>query len=185
VCAQPTRRSRLGPWYEETRKFSKTARPVRAPSIHVTGLAKTRNGKVVLLDDVEVYYIEYTVYEPASPSCDPAFYDAEKDEWIFDEGSTYVIRLRLTASKAEFDFINGSGRALSAGYGFPGSGLQPGAVEQVLGDGCSDGVCGPVPGTKTTTPCDPNAGGSSSSGSTTVPMSYSEITSFSPLEVAL
>ena len=53
------------------------------------------------MEGVEVYYVEYTIYEPGDQSCDDAWYDPDTEEWIFDAGSTYTIRLRLTVRDGE------------------------------------------------------------------------------------
>src|SRR5690606_39991746 len=74
----------------ETRKFSKRARPIRPPMIRVTGLV---DGEEIL--DNEVFYISYTVYEPASATCNPKWYDENTDEWTADPGATYEVTFRL------------------------------------------------------------------------------------------
>lgn len=174
--------------YEEKRVFSKAARPIRAPKIKVTGLVDTKGtpnpDDDIVVEDVEVYYIEYVVYEPGDRSCDQRWYDPKEEEWVFDEGSTYTIRLRLTVKDGDgYDFINGSGKDFTDGYGITGSGLSAGAVEQRLDGNCADGVCGPSAGTDDQTACDPNSTNPPASDAWAVGLSHQEVDGFSPLEI--
>jgi hypothetical protein len=177
-----------GPTYTETRKFSRRARPVRAPKISVTGLAQGSGDTLQAIPGYEVYYIEYTIYEPSLGTCDAAWHDASSDQWIADEGSTYVIRMRLIVpDEGPFDFINGSGKNLGARvgdtWGFNSDGLQMAAPEQVRAGECADGICGPQPTAQKQRPCDPNENQAASTGTASVSMGYRELSHFSPVEL--
>jgi len=168
----------------ETRAFSKLARPARAPRIFVTGVADSSSGQPVVIENLEVYNITYTVYEPGSGECSVEFYDAANDTWYFDQGSTYEITFRLVAnSSSGFNFTSG---AAPPGVDF-GGGFTPGltlaAVDQVTNEDCPGGNCGIVAGTGGAVPCDNNAevpaGGTSGFA---VATSTSQIVGFTPVE---
>jgi hypothetical protein len=168
----------------ETRAFSKTARPARAPRIFVTGVADSSGGQPVVIEGVEVYNITYTIYEPGSGECSIEFYDAANDQWYFDQGSTYEITFRLVAdSNSGFNFIAG---ATPAGVDF-GGGFTPGltlaSVDQITNSDCPGGNCGIVAGSGGTTPCDNNVevppGGSSGFA---VATNTSQVVGFTPVE---
>lgn len=163
----------------EVRPFSKRARPIRAPRIEVTGLVD--NGSIV--EGVEVYYVTFTIYEPGEPSCDPRWYDDDANEWIYDQGSTYELNFRLDTQDGDpFDFINGAGGTIDAdGLFGAGSGLVMAAPEQ--NNDCGNGRCGAVVGTKSTSPCDPNQPPVTTVQAQTIPIGYSELEGFSPVEV--
>jgi hypothetical protein len=175
------------PIYTETRSFSKAARPIRAPSIRVTGLVEQVGNSLEVVEGVELYYIEYKIYEPGDKSCDQAWYDEANEEWVYDQGATYTVRLRLTVRDGEaFDFKNGASVDPSDVHGITGAGLQLGDVEQDLGGDCADGVCGPGAGTGgPKVPCDPNADASPGGGQRSIAMSTQDLEGFTPLEVAL
>ncbi len=172
----------------ETRKFSRGTRPIRAPRIFVTGLVDGTNpNDPEVVEGVEVYYIEYTVYEPGSGLCDPTFYDAANQTWHYDKGASYVLRFRLTADAGDgFNLNQGSDQA--GGYDLGGANASAGlvleAVEQIAGDACPDGNCGATPGAASGMPCDnnqPGAGGGVPQGYA-VPLRTSQISGFSPVE---
>lgn len=182
-----------GPVLSDTRNFSRAARPVRAPRVFITGLRRDADGNpattgdVEAVDDVEVYYISFTVYEPGSGECNEDFYDAATDTWHFDEGSTYEITFRLTADTVSgFDFITGSG---SSDVGF-----QAGLVLDDPGDPrvgvrqltdrtpCEDGNCGPAPGAPAALPCDNNTTPEPVAGSFSLIASHNELAGFTPVE---
>jgi hypothetical protein len=166
----------------DVRKFSRHARPISAPRIRVSGVMQ--NSKVA----AELYYITYVVYEPGENACDPRWYDANQDKWVFDYGSTYEVTFRVDAKFGNngFDFLNGSGLDLSnAGDGFTGNGLQGGKVAQVMEGDCADGSCGPQSPAPKNKPCDPNTYGVPPIPGQTIPMGWAELDGFSPLEVPL
>jgi hypothetical protein len=164
----------------ETREFSQTARPMRSPLIRVTGLA---NGEDVV-DDVEIFYITYTVYEPGGQTCDPKWYDEDAAEWIIDPGATYEISFRLVVSGDEsFDFTNPYNLPGDFGDGFgQGGALSGPTVEQVL---CEGENCGAVLKAGGNSPCDPNQENTSTNLVTSIAVGYSELTGFTPLEIEL
>ncbi len=183
-----------GPELSETRRFSRAARPVRAPRVLITGLRRdmdgdpTTTGDVEAVDDVEVYYVSFTVYEPGSGECDDDFYDAATDTWHFDQGATFEITFRLTADTVSgFDFINGSG---SSAVGFaPGLVYEDPAdprvgVRQLTEQSrCADGNCGLSPGAPRTPPCDNNGNPPVvTMGAFATPVTYNELSGFTPVE---
>jgi hypothetical protein len=159
---------------EETREFSKAARPLRSPLIKVTGAA---NGEDIL--DVEVFYVTFTVYEPGEQTCDPRWFNEDTDQWEYDYGDTYEITFRLAVEDGQpFNFLtNYALQDYGDGFG-PGGKLSGPVVEQI-----GMGMVQKAPGTS---PCNPNTGAAGlHSGPTAVPLSYSELQGFSPLEVDL
>jgi hypothetical protein len=163
----------------QTRKFSKKARPIRAPMIRVTGLA---DGTQQL--DAEVFYVTYTIYEPGSSVCNPKWYDEDTGKWIADPGATYEITFRVVISGAEpFDFNNGYTLPGDYGDGFGTGGKLSGpVVEQVLCDGEN---CGAKLNAPKTSPCDPNVNAPTLSGAISVQTGWSELDGFAPLETEL
>jgi hypothetical protein len=173
--------------FVETRNFSRSTRPVRAPRILVTGVADAANPDQVI-EGIEVYYATYTVFEPGSFECDPRFYDPVNEEWHPDLGSTYEITLRVTADAATgFNFTTGS-QSPDAAFA---AGFQPGltfeSVQQVNDDDCPGGNCGAVPdGTGTPVPCDNNANGAGGGAGTptgfALATNQAQISGFTPVE---
>jgi len=163
----------------ETRKFSKRARPIRPPMIRVTGLA---NGTEIL--DAEVFYINYTIYEPGGLGCSQNWYDEEKGEWIADPGATYEISFRLVMAGGDpFDFTNGYALPGDFGDGFGSSGgLSGPKVEQVV---CEGSNCGAVLKAPKFSPCDPNVDAPTIGGAISVQTGWAELEGFAPLEVSL
>lgn len=164
--------------------FSKKARPISAPQIRVTAIVnEAGNANAEIL--AEVYYITFTVYEPAEQTCDPKWYDDVAKEWVFDAGSTYEITMRLDVDPdGTFDF-NGTGVDLSGlgdGLG-SGNGLVVSDGEQIRDGDCADGNCGPQGGKPKSRPCDPNDYGNPQLGSQSIPMGWAELDGFSPLEI--
>ncbi|HWB75762.1 MAG TPA: type IV pilin biogenesis protein [Nannocystaceae bacterium] len=168
----------------DTRAFSKRARPIRAPRIFVTGVADQSGPTDVVIEGIEVYYIEYTIYEPSSGECDPNYYDAANQEWHFDHGSTYTITFRLTADlSAGFNFTTGTtSTAADFGGGFT-PGLVLDSVTQNQVPSCPSGDCGPSFETASTAPCDNNTP-APSPGSTgfAVPTTSLQVAGFTPVE---
>jgi hypothetical protein len=168
----------------ETRAFSKLARPIRAPRIYVTGVADSTSGTAVVVEDLEVYNITYTVYEPGSGECNQAFYDSANNTWHFDQGSTYEITFRLVANAASgFNFTAGaSPPGVDFGGGFTPA-LTLASVSQLTTEGCTGGACGMVPGGGSAVPCDNNSA-SPTAGVTgfAVPTSTAQIAGFTPVE---
>ena len=161
---------------DETRNFSKTARPLRAPMIRVTGVAGE--------DAVEVFYITWTVYEPGSASCDARWRDQDTGEWIPDPGATYEITMRLVVGDdGVFDFNNDYTLPDIYGDGFgSGGALSDAVVEQQL---CEGANCGAVLQAPKTSPCDPNENPPQLSGAISVQTGWAEVEGFTPLEIDL
>lgn len=172
------------PIVETNEFFSKRARPIAAPRITVTGLIDGSTGDV--RPGIEVYYIEYSIFEPGLDSCDSRLYNKSEKKRYQDPGSSYTVRLRVLADDENgFDLKDGAksvGNLLGAdGYGFTKSGLQIGKVEQIIDD-CENGGCGPKLAAKKFRPCIPeNKLGKTSSGSS-VGMGYKLLENFSPIE---
>jgi hypothetical protein len=179
---------------QETRNFSRGTRPLRAPRIFVTGVVDestvdTENPTV--LEGVEVYNLQFTVYEPPTAVCDPSFYDDTDDQWHEDPGSTFLLTYRLTANVANgFDLINGAGAGGGAGGSGAGfgagfaTGLTLASVEQIGSGECESGGCGPQLANPASAPCDNNAtssGGSSGAGAA-LAVTHTELTAFTPVE---
>ncbi|KIG13947.1 hypothetical protein DB30_07363 [Enhygromyxa salina] len=164
---------------DETRNFSKAARPIRAPMVRVTGLA---NGTQQL--DAEVYYISYTIYEPGSGSCDSRWFDEEAGEWVADPGATYEISFRLVvAGGSPFDFMGGYQLPEDFNDGFGTSGnLTAPIVEQAI---CEGDNCGAVLRAPKTSPCDPNVDAPPIGGAISVQTGWAELEGFSPLETII
>lgn len=148
-----------------TQNFASDTRPIRAPRIYVTGAVDPDSIgpglSPVIQDGVEVYYIEFTVYEPPSSSCDTDWYDASSGEWHQDPGQTYVIRFRVTnAAGTPFNLGTGGGASdlagIDFGAGFGDTGLVLDEVEQIGGSDCPNGDCGANPTAPTSPPCDNN-----------------------------
>ena len=172
----------------ETRTFSRRTRPLRAPRILVTGVVEPGQApeENTIIDDVEVYYVEFTVYEPPSEVCNPAFYDSATDTYHRDAGSSYVITFRLTADLQNgFNFQTGTqNENVDFGGGFT-RGLTLASVEQIAGSSCPSGNCGPqgAMGGAGATPCTPQTPlASANSGAYAVPVRNSQIQAFSPIE---
>ena len=167
-----------------TRVFSKGTRPIRPPQIRVTGLVD-EDGDVV--EGVEVLYMTFTVYELGDQSCDEHWYDPEEKAWQIDPGSTYEIKFRLTVTD-EFDFTAGATVSGDYGDGFgeAGGGLAGPIVGQVTDGDCEGGLCGPYLGVSANRPCDPDdTEGTGAGDPTTIPLGWSELDGFSPLELEL
>ena len=165
---------------EQTRVFSKRARPIRAPMIRVTGVA---DGETQL--DAEVYYVTYTIYEPGDTLCDPRWFDEDTNEWVYDSGATYEITFRLAIDGDQgFDLQSNYVLPGDPGDGFGTSGaLSQPRVNQL--DTCADGNCGASLVAPKTSPCDPNSDAPAAAGAVSISTGYSELDGFSPLEVEL
>ena len=164
---------------EETRSFSKAARPLRAPMLRVTGLA---DGSQQL--DAEVYYISYTIYEPGSSTCDSRWFDEDAGEWVADPGATYEITFRLVVGGSDpFDFTSGYELPgdYGDGYGTTG-GLSAPIVKQAI---CEGDNCGAVLESPKNSPCDPNVDAPPIGGAISVQTGWAELEGFSPLETIL
>lgn len=150
--------------FEETATFARGTRPIRAPRIFVTGVvdeATVDDPNPEVIDGVEVYNIQFTVYEPPSAICNEVFYDEDEEQWHEDPGSTFVITYRLTANVGNgFDLVNGAGAGGASGADFGGSfstGLTLDSVEQIGTGECANGGCGPQMSNPGSAPCDNNA----------------------------
>ena len=169
----------------EVRNFSRQTRPLRAPRIVVTGVADDSGGEPVIFDDLEVYFVEFTVYEPPDEICAPEFEDTTNNVWYQDFGSTYTVRFRLTAdSTGGFNFQTGtSDGGVDFGTGF-NRGLQLDAVEQI-NNATGDGNTGPVASMQGASPCRNEGGtdvGPSGTSSFSVPVRTNVVSGFSPIE---
>jgi len=171
--------------YTETGYFTNKARPTRAPRIKTTGMVSNCDAfgnNCTTVPNIEVYTIEYTIYEPGSSTCDTKWYDSLTGTWYYDEGSTYVITYRMTAMDGQgFDLINGAG----TGHTLPGgggSGLALLSVQQMIGGDCSDGICGPQTGTPHNLPCSPTQATSGSAEPYSISITSTEIDGFRRLE---
>jgi hypothetical protein len=177
---------------EEEKFFSKRARPVKAPLIRVSRLFNSTGlGQDPSVEDqvgaavsgLEVYYIEFTVYEPGNDICDPLFFDEDNSEWHADQGSTYKITMRLLATDSSgFDLMGAPGVPDFGDGQFSGAGLDGPFVEQVLDGNCVDGNCGPAQGTPSVAPCDPNTDPNFMSTLASRSVGYSELRGFNPYE---
>lgn len=173
-----------------TRNFSPQTRPLRAPRIFVTGVVDEdtvgEGLSPVLLDGVEVFYIEFTVYEPPSAECDSDWYDNASGQWYQDPGQTYVVTFRLTnTSGTPFDLAAGASDNTDIDFGgsFGGTGLVLDSVTQLGGSDCQDGDCGANPTPPGPTPCDNNDTPSTSNTSAfSLTVRQSELSGFTPVE---
>ncbi|MEM6992605.1 MAG: hypothetical protein AAF721_18980 [Myxococcota bacterium] len=175
---------------ERTANFSPQTRPIRAPRIFVTGVVdedSVGDGlSPILLDGVEVYFIEFTLYEPPSAECDSDWYDSATGQWYQDPGQTYTVTFRLTNSAATpFNLADGADDDPNVDFGgsFGSSGLVLDSVTQLGGTDCQGGDCGADPVPQGTTPCDNN---DTTTTSTTTAFSLtayqSELQGFTPVE---
>ncbi|MBL4684779.1 MAG: type IV pilin biogenesis protein, partial [Nannocystaceae bacterium] len=173
-----------------TANFSPETRPIRAPRIFVTGVVdedSVGDGlSPILLDGIEVYYIEFTVYEPPAAECDSDWHDPGTGQWYQDPGQTYTLTFRLTnTATTPFNLADGASDSTNVDFGgsFGGSGLVLDRVTQLGGTDCQDGDCGANPLPQGNAPCDNN---SESPGSTTTAFSLSayqsELQGFTPVE---
>jgi hypothetical protein len=177
------------PTYTEAGTFGRGTRPIRSPRIEVTGVvdrASTSGGGVAqVISGVEVYTITYTLYEPPSGKCDVRFLDSAKNIWYADEGSTYEVKLRVTAvAGSGFDFSKGAGTDVAkfqSGFS-PGLVLQ--SVTQTTTGGCTDGNCGPNLDPPSMKPCDNNTEGPSGGGQQGFAITQTgfELAGFNPVE---
>lgn len=183
--------------FEETREFYKNARVIRAPRISVTGTLDYKGGTSDpdFNHDIEVVTVTYTVYEPGDEGCSEKWKndndtpsDDSDDYWEYDWGSTYEVSFRLTVKDSVgFDFQGGAGGSLFddstfGDEGHTGAGLIGPAVTQLDSGACDGGVCGPQLTTPANMPCDPPATGTSAGGVISVPIAWSEVSGFNPVE---
>ncbi len=164
---------------DQTRPFSKRARPIRAPMIRVTGVA---DGTEQV--DAEVYYVTYTIYEPGDAACDPRWYDQDAGEWVYDAGATYEIMFRLVIGDQPFDFQTSYVLPSDPNDGFGINGaLGAAQVRQI--EACAGGNCGAKLTAPKSSPCDPNTDSPPVGGVVSVSTEYSEFEGFTPLELDL
>lgn len=173
--------------FTETRTFSKSARPIRSPRIYVTGVVDDGGGTPTVIDNVEVYYVTYYIYEPGSGECDPRFYQASENRWHPDRGSTYEITFRITADTTNgFEFNSGaSGGGSLADFetGFD-TGLTLVSVDQELGGECESGNCGATVAPEEFVPCGDNDDEEDATppSSYVIPMRSKTLDAFTPVE---
>ncbi|MGB1700101.1 MAG: hypothetical protein ACPHRO_09120, partial [Nannocystaceae bacterium] len=178
---------------EESQLFSKRVRPIRAPRISVSGLNKltgctdladptTCTGSV-LEAGVEIYTIEFTVYESGVNNCEEGWYDPVNEVWYYDEGASYVITYTLGVTDEDGFDLSGGG----FGYlgGDPTGELGFVGVTQNLDGDCADGSCGPNPGVPSNPPCDPNTDLPPPDVTYTIPLTTSEIEGFTRVQQAV
>lgn len=180
--------------YEDTRTFARGTRPIRAPRIFVTGVvdqATIDTANPTVIEGVEVYNIQFTVYEPPAAICDETFYDEDEEQWHEDPGSTFLITYRLTANVASgFDLIDGAGGGGGGGGGPAdfGAGFSTGltlaSVEQIGSGECANGGCGPQMSNPATAPCDNNVDPppSASGSGAALAATHTELSAFTPIE---
>jgi hypothetical protein len=173
----------------ETDIFSKRTRPIRAPRIAVTGLNRltgcadlddptTCTGSV-LESGVEIYTIEFTVFESGTNACEPGWYDPVEEIWYFDQGASYKLSYSLAVQDASgFDLMAGT----SMSYLDNSGALTFLGVQQNLDGGCADGNCGPVPGVSSNPPCDPNDLAPPADVTYTIPLTTSEVEGFTRVQ---
>jgi hypothetical protein len=163
---------------EETRSFSKSARPLRAPMVRVTGLS---------YDDElvgEVFYVSFTIYEPGISSCDSRWFNDETGEWEADPGATYDVTFRLVVADGQAFNFN-SGYVLAEDYG-DGYGTNGGLSQPVVTQAdCQGENCGALLEAPKTTPCDPNIDAPAIGGAISIQTGWTEIEGYSPLEIPL
>ncbi|MCA9700755.1 MAG: type IV pilin biogenesis protein, partial [Myxococcales bacterium] len=167
---------------DQTRVFSKKARPLRPPMIRVTGVADGTEK----VPEAEVYYVTYTIYEPGDGTCDSRWYDEDAQEWIPDLGATYEITFRLVLGDGSdpFNFQNGFTLPGDYGDGFGTGGALQGPLVSQVSD-CDDGNCGAALRAPKYSPCDPNVNAPPVNGMTSIQTGASELTGFTPLEIPL
>jgi hypothetical protein len=164
---------------EETREFSKRARPIRAPRIIVTAVADPETPET-LQENLEAYYITFTIYEPGEQTCDEKWKDPDTDEWVYDAGSTYEITFRVVVKDTEGGINFQNALALGGTLGSGSLGLV--SVEQIRDGDCADGNCGPALGAPGNKPCDPNKYGNLGGQPYSIQTGWSELDGFSPFE---
>jgi hypothetical protein len=165
---------------DQTRVFSKRARPLRAPQIYVTGVA---DGTQQV--DASVYYISYMIYEPGDTVCDPRWFDEDTNEWVYDSGTTYEIIFRLALGDDQgFDFQTDYSLPSDPNDGFGSSGALGAPIVRQL-DSCANGNCGPTLEARKISPCDPNGDPTTVGGAISIQTGYGELNGFSPLEIPL
>jgi hypothetical protein len=176
------------PQQQESGKFSRGTRPIRAPRIEVTGVIEAEGqggADPQVIDGVEVYSVTYTLYEPPTNACDERFHDDTTGVWYTDEGATYEVTLRLTAVAGQgFDFTEGAADGPATFPGGTSTGLVLESVTQVADGACADGNCGPRVAAPSMRPCD-NTGGGSSVAETrgfAVAVDSRVLSGFSPVE---
>ena len=141
----------------------------------------------LIVEDVEVFYVTYYIFEPGSGECDPRFYDSANRTWHPDRGSTYQLTFRLTADRTTgFEFNNGAsggGALADFGAGFD-TGLQLVSVEQEGSGSCDDGNCGATVTPEAFVPCDNNAGDEDPApiNSFAIPTGTKTLDAFTPVE---
>lgn len=180
---------------EETRTFARGTRPIRAPRIFVTGVVDETtvdDPNPTVIEGVEVYNIQFTVYEPPAAICDEDWYDTDEDQWHEDPGSTFLLTYRLTSNVSSgFDLITGAGGGgggggaggADFGGGFA-TGLTLASVEQIGTGECANGGCGPQMSNTASAPCDNNANpppGIGGAGAA-LAVTHTELTAFTPIE---
>lgn len=175
--------------FTETRTFSKAARPIRAPRIYVTGVVDDNDGDPFVIEDVEVYYMSFFIYEPGAGECDPRFYDSTANRWYPDRGTTYEITFRVTADATDANgFEFNTGAATGGATAEFEDGFEPGltlvAVDQQTTGDCESGNCGAVVAPQEFVPC----GDSGEDGETTpassfvIPTASKTLDAFTPIE---
>ena len=177
----------------DVRRFSPATRPTRPPRIVVRSVIDQDTVPTdpdapdvrppTVLDEAEVVEITFTVYEPGEGMCDPRWYDDRRGEWVTDRGATYELSFQLFANDGGgFDFLRGyQGDTVDFDEDFD-TGLVMTAPRQITTPICRDGNCGPTGEPPGLPPCD-NGGGSGEPGRVlSVPLSRTEIMSFTPIE---
>lgn len=169
---------------EETRSFSPSTRPIRAPRIVMRGVVDNAGDEPQVVDGVEVAEVTYFVHEPPVESCDPRFYDPATETWHVDQGATFQITFQLTVdSVSGFNFSAGAGED-TVEFADPGfdRGLNLVAVAQDQGEECEDGNCGPKPTAEPMVACDNNEDAPPpATNSYAVPVASRQLRAFTPV----
>jgi hypothetical protein len=169
---------------EETRSFSPSTRPIRAPRIVMRGVVDNAGDEPQVVDGVEVAEVTYFVHEPPVESCDPRFYDPATETWYVDQGATFQITFQLTVdSVSGFNFSAGAGED-TVEFADPGfdRGLNLVAVAQDQGEECEDGNCGPKPTAEPMVACDNNEDAPPpATNSYAVPVASRQLPAFTPV----
>ena len=133
----------------------------------------------VLETGVEVYTIEFTVFESGTNACEPGWYDPAEEIWHFDQGASYKLSYSLAVQDASgFDLMAGT----SLSYLDNSGALTFLGVQQNLDGDCADGNCGPVPGVPANPPCDPNDLAPPPDVTYTIPLTTSELEGFTRVQ---
>lgn len=168
---------------EETRRFSAATRPTSSPQIRVYGVVQDADNAYAPVDGEEVYEISFTVFEPPTQACDARFYDKATGTWYTDQGDSFSISFRLTASTGGgFNLISGSNNAdVNFGDGFS-RGLTYTGTTQLESGGCAEGNCGTASLQRSNQACESVNAVTSVSSPVSMVLSNRVLDGFTPIE---